>query len=203
MLQSVDVGERSLDAYRGVAPDATIEELRRRAEDLRGARVLHINATPYGGGVSELLRSTVPLLNDLGLIADWRIISGDEAFFEATKAIHNALQGAPEGIDAAQREAYLANARRNADELQERYDFVFVHDPQPAALLPLHGKDDARWIWRCHIDTSEPHPAVWAFLRDLLVDYDAAVFTMSEFVAPDIPVGRAPFSSVLHSGVRQ
>lgn len=173
MLQSVDVGERSLDAYRGVAPDATIEEL-------RGARVLHINATPYG-----------------------RIISGDEAFFEATKAIHNALQGAPEGIDAAQREAYLANARRNADELQERYDFVFVHDPQPAALLPLHGKDDARWIWRCHIDTSEPHPAVWAFLRDLLVDYDAAVFTMSEFVAPDIPVGRAPFSSVLHSRVRQ
>lgn len=72
MLQSVDVGERSLDAYRGVAPDATIEELRRRAEDLRGARVLHINATPYGGGVSELLRSTVPLLNDLHSAADGR-----------------------------------------------------------------------------------------------------------------------------------
>lgn len=79
MLQSVDVGERSLNAYRGVAPEATLEELRRRAEDLRGARVLHINATPYGGGVSELLRSTVPLLNDLGLVADWRIISGNEA----------------------------------------------------------------------------------------------------------------------------
>lgn len=190
MLQSVDIGERSLDAYRGVAPAATLDELRRQAEDLHGARVVHINATPYGGGVSELLRSTVPLLNDLGLIADWRIISGDEAFFEATKAIHNALQGDPEGVTAAQREAYLANARRNADALQERYDFVFVHDPQPAALLGLHGKDDARWIWRCHIDTSEPNPAVWAFLRDLLVDYDAVVFTMSEFVAPDIPVAR-------------
>lgn len=190
MLQSVDVGERSLDAYRGVAPEATIEELRRRAEELRGARVLHINATPYGGGVSELLRSTVPLLNDLGLIADWRIISGDEAFFEATKAIHNGLQGAPEGISGAQREAYLANAQHNADELQERYDFVFVHDPQPAALLALHGRDDAHWIWRCHIDTSEPNPAVWAFLRDQLGDYDAAVFTMSDFVAPDVPVAR-------------
>jgi trehalose synthase len=190
MLQSVDVGERSLDAYRGVAPEATIEALRRLAADLRGARVLHINATPYGGGVSELLRSTVPLLNDLGLVADWRIISGDEAFFEATKAIHNALQGAPKGITGAQRDAYLANARRNAAELQERYDFVFVHDPQPAALLPLHGKDDAHWIWRCHIDTSEPNPAVWAFLRDQLADYDAAVFTMRDFVAPDIPVAR-------------
>ena len=190
MLQSVDVGERSLEAYRGVAPEETIEELSRRAEELRGARVLHINATPYGGGVSELLRSSVPLLNDLGLIADWRIISGDEAFFDTTKAIHNALQGAPDGLEDAQRETYLANAQRNAEQLEERYDFVFVHDPQPAALLQLHGKDDQRWIWRCHIDTSAPNPDVWAFLRDLLGEYDAAVFTMEEFVAPDIPVPR-------------
>ena len=190
MIQQVAVGRWSLDDYEGVAPAETLEALRERARDLHGARILHINATPYGGGVSELLRSTVPLLNDLGLVADWRIISGDEAFFEATKAIHNALQGAPEGITGIQRDAYLANAQRNAAELQERYDFVFVHDPQPAALLPLHGKDDAHWIWRCHIDTSEPNPAVWAFLRDQLADYDAAVFTMSEFVAPDVPVAR-------------
>ena len=190
MLQSVDIGERSLEAYRGVAPDETLEQLRAQADALRGARVLHINATPYGGGVSELLRSTVPLLNDLGLIADWHIISGDEAFFEATKAIHNGLQGAPHELEKSQREAYLANARRNAAQLEERYDFVFVHDPQPAALLPLHGKDDAHWIWRCHIDTSQPQPGVWAFLRDLLSEYDAAIYTMSEFVAPDLPVAR-------------
>ena len=190
MLQSVDVGERSLDAYRGVAPDAIVERLRAEADGLRGARVLHINATPYGGGVSELLRSTVPLLNDLGLIADWRIISGDEAFFEATKAIHNGLQGARDDLTETQRDAYLTNAQRNAKQLEERYDFVFVHDPQPAALLPFHGKDDARWIWRCHIDTSEPHPGVWAFIRDVLGEYDAAIYTMSDFVAPDLPVAR-------------
>jgi trehalose synthase len=190
MLQSVDVGERSLSAYRGVAPEATIEELRSRAEALRGARVLHINATPYGGGVSELLRSIVPLLNDLGLIADWRIISGDEDFFSVTKAIHNALQGAKEGLNNEGREVYLATARRNAERLEERYDFVFVHDPQPAALLSLHGKGDARWIWRCHIDTSAPNAEVWGFLRDFLGDYDAAVYTMPEFVAPDVPVSR-------------
>jgi trehalose synthase len=122
VLQSVDVGDRALDAYRGVAPAATLEALREVAEPLRGARVLHVNATPYGGGVSELLRSVVPLLNDLGVIADWRIISGDEAFFEATKAIHNALQGSPVGLTAAQRETYLANARANAAQLEERYD---------------------------------------------------------------------------------
>ena len=190
MLQSVDTGERSLEAYRGVAPDDTLEQLRIVADRLRGARVLHINATPYGGGVSELLRSTVPLLSDLGLIVDWRIISGDETFFEATKAMHNGLQGAPEGLAQAQRDTYLANARRNAQLLEERYDVIFVHDPQPAALLPFHGKGDARWIWRCHIDTSAPEPGVWAFLRDLLGDYDAAIYTMSEFVAPDLPVAR-------------
>jgi trehalose synthase len=185
VLQSVDVGERSLEAYRGIAPGALLDELRERSEDLRGARVLHVNATPYGGGVSELLRSTVPLLNDLGLVADWRIISGDEPFFTVTKAIHNALQGADRGLDAGERDVYLANARRNAAALEEQYDFVFVHDPQPAALLPLHGKGGARWVWRCHIDTSRPHPEVWAFLRGFLEDYDASIFTMGEFLPPD------------------
>ena len=82
MLDTVDVGERSIEAYRGIAPDPILDALLRQAEELRGARVLHINATSYGGGVSELLRSVVPLLNDLGLIADWKIIGGDDAFFQ-------------------------------------------------------------------------------------------------------------------------
>src|SRR5680860_1375396 len=94
MLQTVDVGERSLKAYHGVAPEPILDELVRHAEGLRGARVLHVNATAYGGGVSELLRSIVPLLNDLGLVADWQVIGGDDEFFNATKAMHNALQGA-------------------------------------------------------------------------------------------------------------
>ncbi len=188
MLQTVDVGVRSMDAYRGVVPDAIMDELSRCAADLRGSRVLHVNATPYGGGVSELLRSLVPLLNDLGLIADWKVISGDAPFFQATKVIHNGLQGAERALTADEEAAYLANAERNARQMQESYDFVVVHDPQPAALLPLRGKDSARWIWRCHIDTSEPNPEVWRFLRPFLTDYDAAVFTMNDFVPPDLPV---------------
>lgn len=67
MLESVDVGTHGLDSYRGVAPDHLLDDLLQEAEALRGARVLHVNATPYGGGVSELLRSVVPLLADLGL----------------------------------------------------------------------------------------------------------------------------------------
>lgn len=188
MLQNVDVGRRFLEAYRGVAPDGLLDELARRAVALKGARVLHINATPYGGGVSELLRSVVPLLNDLGLIADWKIISGDEAFFQVTKAMHNALQGSAASLSEEQKSIYLANAEHNARLFREDYDFIFINDPQPAALLPLRGKGSAIWIWRCHIDTSQPNPEVWAFLRPFLEDYDGAVFTMAEFVPPDLPI---------------
>jgi trehalose synthase len=188
MLELVDVGERSLQSYRGVAPDELLDAIGRVASALRGARVLHVNATPYGGGVSELLRSVVPLLNDQGLIAHWRIISGDEAFFQVTKKVHNALQGAARDLDDTEKALYLATSRTNAAAFVEEYDFVFIHDPQPAALLEFRGKGSARWIWRCHIDTSSPNAGVWSFLRPFLAEYDAAIFTMPDFVPPDLPV---------------
>lgn len=133
MLDLVDVGSRSLESYRGVAHDALLDELRQTARDLRGARVLHVNATPYGGGVSELLRSVVPLLGDLGLLAHWRIITGDQSFFDVTKAIHNGMQGGSRTLVDREKASYIANARVNAAAFTEQYDFVFVHDPQPAA----------------------------------------------------------------------
>ena len=190
MLETVDVGSRTLRSYRGIAPDYVLDELVQVAEHLRGARVLHVNATPYGGGVSELLRSVVPLLNDLGLVADWRIIRGNQGFFEVTKAMHNGLQGASLELTKEQQSTYLQISRENAEAFTEEYDVVFMHDPQPAAILSLRGKGRARWIWRCHIDTSEPNPQVWAFLRPFLSDYDAAIFTMAEFAPPDMPAGR-------------
>lgn len=190
MLQSVDVGEQTLSAYRGIAPDDLLDALSAQAAALRGARVLHVNATPYGGGVSELLRSIVPLLNDLGLVADWKVIRGDARFFEATKAMHNALQGAPRDLSDAERALYRATAAENAAQLTESYDFIFLHDPQTAAILPAHGRGAARWVWRCHIDTGAPNPAVWEFLHGFLSDYDAAIFTMREFAPPDLPVAR-------------
>jgi len=65
-----------------------------------------------------------------------------------------------------------------------------IHDPQPAGLLSVHGKGESRWVWRCHIDTSEPNADAWRFLRPFLADYDAAVFTMPQFVPPDLPIAR-------------
>jgi trehalose synthase len=190
MLQRVAVGRWSLDAYRDIVPGRILEELHDHARALRGARILHVNATAYGGGVSELLRSSVPLLRDLGLAADWKVISGSPEFFRATKALHNGLQGAQETLSESERAAYLQCAQENAESLDGGYDFVVVHDPQPAALLAIHGKGDARWVWRCHIDTSEPNADTWAFLKPHIAGFDAAVFTMPEFVPPDLPVQR-------------
>ncbi len=190
MLQHVSVGRWSLDSYREIVPEPILEGLREQALAIDGARILHVNATAYGGGVSELLRSSVPLLRDLGLTVDWKVIGGSQEFFRATKALHNALQGASQTLSEAERTAYLDCARENAPQLDGGYDFVIVHDPQPAALLSVHGRGEARWVWRCHIDTSEPNPDAWRFLRPFIADFDAAVFTMGEFVPPDLPVAR-------------
>ncbi len=190
MLQKVTVGRWSLASYRGIVPEHILEELYEHARALCGARILQVNATAYGGGVSELLRSAVPLLRDLGLDVDWEVISGSPEFFGATKALHNGLQGANKPLSGPDRAAYLECSHENAAALDDGYDFVIVHDPQPAALLSMHGKGKARWVWRCHIDTSEPNPETWTFLRPYLADFDAAVFTMPQFVPPDFPVHR-------------
>ncbi len=190
MLEQVDVGTQSVGSYEASAGSDAVALLHELAEPLRGVRVLHVSATPYGGGVAEILRSEIPLLRDLGLIADWKLISGGDDFFRVTKAIHNGLQGAEQGLSSADEQRYLAQSERNAELLEEKYDLIVVHDPQPLALLELHGRGASRWIWRCHIDTSEPNPTVWAFLRPFLVSYDAAVFTLGGFVPPDLPVGR-------------
>lgn len=186
-LRPVEVGVQHLDAYRASAGNTVVDELRRRARPLRGLRVLHLNATPYGGGVAELLRSEVPLLRDLGLDAEWRLITGDDAFFKVTKAIHNGLQGAAEVPEAAAWTAYEAHAARVAAAFEDDVDLVVVHDPQPLPLPHFHGRGRARWIWRCHIDTSEPNPEVWRRLGPYFDDYDAAVFTSSSFVPPSFP----------------
>ncbi|HTZ63227.1 MAG TPA: glycosyltransferase [Solirubrobacteraceae bacterium] len=190
MLQQVAVGRWSLDAYEGIAPAPAIEELREQARALHGARILHVNATPYGGGVSELLRSCVPLLRDLGLTVDWKVIGGNRDFFRATKALHNALQGAERSLTDSEQAAYEQSMTENAPTLDGSYDFIVIHDPQPVGLLRARGKGRARWVWRCHIDTSEPNPQAWGFLAPYLDGFDAAVFTMPEFVPPGLPVPR-------------
>src|SRR5918993_1723523 len=174
MLETVDVGTQDLNLYERSAGAEAVAQLRELAAPLEGARIVHVNATPYGGGVAEILRSEIPLLRDLGILADWKLITGDQTFFSVTEAIHNGLQGAPRELTPAEQETYLTHAARNAQLLEEEYDLVVVHDPQPLPLLKLHGKGAARWVWRCHIDTSEPNPQIWDFLRPYLEGFRSA-----------------------------
>jgi trehalose synthase len=187
MLELVYLGRGAVDDHAAAAGPDAVAELRTLAAPLRGLRVLHLSATPYGGGVAEILRSEVPLLRDLGLVVEWRLIRGDERFFAVTKTLHNGLQGSDGSIAAEDRREYLDHAETNAAELDEAYDVIVVHDPQPLAVRAYRPASRARWIWRCHIDTSAPNPAVWQLLRDYVSAYDAVVFTADRFVPPDLP----------------
>jgi trehalose synthase len=183
------VGTLRPERFEDLIGPERVEELRKLARPLRGKRVLHLNATPYGGGVTELLRSLVPLLRGLGIEAEWSVISADTPFFQVTKSFHNPLQGAASVLSAADRETYLTTNAQNARALESGYDFVFVHDPQPAALHHFVPALSKHWIWRCHIDTSTPNQEAWQFLRPYVQEYDAAVFTTAEFVPPDLAIG--------------
>src|SRR5438552_18742886 len=134
MLEQVHVGVASVGWYEGSAGAECIAQLRTLAAPLRDLGVLHLNATSYGGGVAEILFSEIPLLRDLGLAADWRIVAGADEFFQVTKAIHNGLQGAERELTASEQETYLTYSSRSAQLLEDAYDLIIVHDPQPPAL---------------------------------------------------------------------
>jgi len=184
MMQHVDVAPKSLQPYVEHAGDEALDELRALASPLQGARVAHINATAYGGGVSELLRSIIPLYRSFGVHAEWFAIPGRPEFFEVTKGFHNALQGADYDLTESRQDTWVGHNVRLARHVPEGFDFIVVHDPQPAGLRQLHGRGDAKWVWRCHIDTSQPNPEVFSFLQPFIQEYDALIFTMDQFV-PD------------------
>jgi trehalose synthase len=195
MLDHVDLAPLSIDDYEPVVGREVIEELRRLAAPLKGARVAHVNATAYGGGVSELLRSLVPMYRGLGIEADWKLISGDAQFFEVTKGLHNGLQGATFELTPRAREIYLMHNMRNAQQLEEPYDIVVVHDPQPAAMRAYKDDSATKWVWRCHIDTSSPNLEALGFIDEFISAYDALVFTSERFVPPGLEHGHVAIIS--------
>ncbi|RLC63453.1 MAG: glycosyl transferase family 1, partial [Chloroflexi bacterium] len=187
MLQRVTLEQKQLADYQAVVGDEVIAQVEDLARPLQGARVVHVNATAFGGGVAEILVSLVPLMRDVGLDAEWQVIEGADEFFNVTKACHNGLQG----MDIPFTEEMKATWRRynemNAQKFTGEYDFVVVHDPQPAGLLHYHGRaEGTHWTWRCHIDTSQPNPAYWDFFVPYLTEYKAGIFTMEQYVGPGV-----------------
>ena len=195
MLERVPLLEKSLADYAEVAGEEAIEAIRAAAAPLVGARILHVNATAYGGGVAELLATHVPLLRDLGIEAEWQVIHGSDEFFAITKNVHNALQGAKIEWTAAMQRVYLEKVLDNALLLEGEFDYVVIHDPQPAAILALAGSSTVngpgtKWVWRCHIDLTDANPEVWEFFRPYVEQYDASVWTMPEFVPSSLSMDR-------------
>jgi trehalose synthase len=168
-----------IDDYIPIVGESVVENLRLIALRLRGKRILNVNSTAVGGGVAEILNRMVPLLRELGLDVRWDVIRGGEEYFEVTKKFHNALHGRRVDIGEKDFDIFMETSRKNLEEMDTSGDIVFIHDPQPIVLVQK--KTNNKWIWRCHIDLSNPKQKVWRFLKAFVVQYDAAVFSAPAF----------------------
>lgn len=170
-----------LDDYKSIVGEAYINELRYLADALKGKRVKMVNSTAVGGGVAEMLNQMVPLLNEVEVKTGWDVITGGNDFFEVTKAFHNALQGSDYKLSQQARDIFMMHNDLNRKRIEFNEDFIVIHDPQPAALIQSRQKPEQHWVWRCHIDLSNPNPEVWGFLQPFIERYDAAIFSSQAF----------------------
>ena len=173
-----------INKYAEVIGQAAMDSLVHIAARLKGKKIVHVNSTRAGGGVAEILSSMIPLSEELGLDVSWEVIEGDESFFNCTKMLHNSLQGMPGTLSERQIETYTRTNARNAERLKDVLqdaDYVFIHDPQPAALIKSFPQRKGKWIWRCHIDVSAPNKGVWQFIKKQVSEYDASVFSLPDF----------------------
>jgi trehalose synthase len=184
-MHEVAVGTKRLADYKAVIGDERYEELRSLATATKGRSMVHINATAYGGGVAEILQNLIPLLRDAGVDAHWWVLDAPAEFFDVTKKLHNSLQGMPLELSERERSLFLDVSRENATKLP-RSDVILAHDPQAVALHHFNGAAASGWVWRCHIDLTTAHQPVWSFLRPFVQEHDASIWTMPEFVRPDL-----------------
>lgn len=176
-----------LDDYAAIVGQSQLDTLRFLAKEVRGKTIKMINSTAVGGGVAEMLNQLVPLLSELEVPAHWDVITGGNDFFEITKAFHNALHGTPYELTQSAKGIFLMYNEQNRKRMQFGEDLVVIHDPQPAGLILSRPETKASWVWRCHIDLSNPNPAVWEFLRPFVEQYDSAIFSSQSF-ARQLPI---------------
>jgi len=183
----VEPRTNKLDDYAGVLGSAEIAELRALASRLEGRTIQMVNSTSVGGGVAEMLNRIVPLMEELNLLIRWDVITGGDDFFAITKAFHNALHGGRYDLPDESFKTFLAYSEQNRARLKFDSDFIVIHDPQPAALVESRANHSGHWVWRCHIDLSQPDLKVWDFLAPFVDRYDAAIFSSPAF-ARQLPI---------------
>jgi len=177
----------SLDHYRKIVGDKVISDIYKRARGFYGKRILHINSTYYGGGVAEILSALVPLMNDVGIAADWRMLRGSPDFFNITKKFHNALQGNPINLTEMKRKIYIQTMIDFSSYCQIEQDCIIIHDPQPLPLIKFYTKTQP-WIWRIHIDLSNPNDELWDVFKEFILKYDIVILSSEKYKRKDLPV---------------
>ena len=177
-----------LEDYRSIVGNPEIDELHFLGKDIKGTTVKMVNSTAVGGGVAEILNRLIPLVGEMEIPTQWDVITGGNDFFAVTKAFHNALHGTEYKLTRQAQEIFLAYNEQNRQRMQFNEDVVVIHDPQPAPLVcAREGGRKNHWIWRCHIDLSNPNPEVWGFLRPYVERFDAAIFSSQSF-ARQLPI---------------
>ncbi len=169
-----------MDDYEPIVGRAELDEIRFLAQRLRGKTVKMVNSTAIGGGVAEMLNRLVPLINELEVQCKWEVITGGNDFYEITKGFHNALHGGEYNVTKEALDIFMMYNEQNRQRMEFAEDLFVIHDPQPVGLIRAK-RDRGKWIWRCHIDLSNPHPDVWGFLRPMVEQYDAANFSSPSF----------------------
>lgn len=169
-----------VDDYAQFVGLETVERVKEKARPLQDLHVAHVNSTYYGGGVAELLSSLTLLMNSLGIKTGWRVIQGSPDFFSVTKKMHNALQGGEINLSELKRDIYESVVHENAIRNHLVHDRVIIHDPQPLPMINHYDKKGP-WIWRCHLDLTNPNPDLWDYLVPLVERYDAVILTLEEY----------------------
>jgi len=170
----------TVEDYEKYVGAKVVDRINKKAEALRDFRVVNFNSTYYGGGVAEILSSLTLLMNSLNIKAEWRVIQGTPDFFTITKKMHNALQGGKINFSDIKKEIFEEVVFQNAFRNYIDHNFIIVHDPQPIPLISFY-KKKSPWVWRCHIDLSNPHKKVWNYLKPYVEKYDAVVLSIKEY----------------------
>lgn len=169
-----------VENYEKFIGSEAVNQILEKARKLRDLHVVHVNSTYYGGGVAEMLSSLTLLMNSAGIKTGWRVIQGSPDFFTTTKKIHNALQGGKINLTDRKLKIYEDIVYENAIRNHLEHNMVIIHDPQPLPMV-RHYKKNGPWVWRCHVDLSNPHKELWDYLVPIVEQYDAVILSIREY----------------------
>ena len=171
---------KNLKEYRKIVGEEIIEKIHEKAKKLFKKHIVCVSSTHQGGGVAEILNSLIFLFNEVGIKFGWRILHGTPDFFTITKKFHNSLQGAGIHLSENKKRIYTETNKRFSLFNHLDHDLVVVHDPQPLPLIEFYDKKQP-WIFRCHIDLSNPSPELWKYLKSFIEKYDELVVSTEEY----------------------